>query len=471
MRGRLSFVLAVLLAACSGSPVADLPAPPDTSRLPAAIGAHLRERHAAAEDAPQSAAAVGPLCLAYHADMFFDHADRCYAQVAALEPQEWRWVYYRALIRADRGGGADLVPQLRQVVERAPDFGPAWLRLGDAEFKAGRYDAAADAWRRAAELADPEPSFDRPVHAVETPLRLYARLGLARIALTRGDAEQARAILESLTAVAPGFGAAHRLLGDSYRTLGRQADAERAIYRASRRPPFTPYADPMMDVLVRDTRNTTFLLRVASEADLSINSAWAEYLTRRALEFEPDNPEVVVKLARILRTAERNEEALPLFQRYQQLVPDDLQALAHLGSCLSALGRFEEAESYLRRAAAGLDDPTTHYNLGVLLAMTGRVDEAIAEYERALARDAQYSDARLNLAAARARRGDVAGAARELTTVVAADPENPLARTNLGLIRLQQGRTQEGVRELEEALRLAPELPAAAAALAEVRGR
>ena len=403
--------------------------------------------------------------------MFFDHADRCYAYVAALEPQEWRWTYYRALIRAERGGGPDLVPQVRQVVERAPQFGPAWLRLGDAEFKAGRYDAAAEAWRQASELADPEPPLDRPLHVVETPLRVYARLGLARIALTRGDADQAREILESLTAIAPAFGAAFRLLGDSYRTLGRPADAERAIYRASRRPPFTPYADPMMDVLVRETRNTTFLLRAASEADLSVNAAWAEFLTRRALEFEPGNPEVVVKLARILRTAQRNEEALPLFLRYQQLVPDDYQALAHIGSCLSALGRFQEAESYLRRALAGLDDPTTHYNLGVLLAMTGRVNEAIAEYERALARDPQYSDARSNLATALARRGDVTRAARELAAVVAADPENALARTNLGLIRLQQGQRLAAVRELEEALRLAPGLPAAEAALAAAGGR
>jgi tetratricopeptide (TPR) repeat protein len=435
------------------------------------VGAHLRERYAAAQNAPESAAAVGPLCLAYHADMFFDHADRCYAHVAALEPEAWRWTYYRALIRAERGGGPDLIPQLQQVVARAPEFGPAWLRLGDAEFKAGRYDAAADAWRRASDFADPEPPSDRPLHVVETPLRVYARLGLARIALTRGDAEQARGILESLTAIAPAFGAAHRLLGDSYRALGRADEAERAIYRAGKRPPFTPYADPMMDVLVRETRNTTFLLRAASEADLSVNTAWAEYLTRRALEFEPDNPEVVVKLARILRTAGRNEEALPFFRRYQELVPDDYQALAHIGSCLSALGRFEEAESYLRRALAGLDDPTTHYNLGVLLAMTGRLDDAIAQYQRALDRDPQYSDARSNLATALARRGDIARAARELAAVVASDPENALARTNLGLLRLQQGQTAAAVRELEEALRLAPGLPSAVEGLAAAGGR
>jgi hypothetical protein len=31
------------------------------------------------------------------------------------------------------------------MVAQASDFGPAWQRLGDAVFKAGRYDEARDA--------------------------------------------------------------------------------------------------------------------------------------------------------------------------------------------------------------------------------------------------------------------------------------------------------------------------------------
>ena len=116
----------------------------------------------------------------------------------------------------------------------------------------------------------------------------------------------------------------------------------------------------------------------------AINAEWSEYLTRRALEFDPNNPEVVLKLARILRTVERNEEALELFMRYQSMVPGDYQALAHIGSCLSAMGRFDEAETYFRQALKGLDDPVTHFNMGLLLALTNRLDGAVAEYEKAL---------------------------------------------------------------------------------------
>ena len=101
----------------------------------------------------------------------------------------------------------------------------------------------------------------------------------------------------------------------------------------------------MVDDLARESRNSTLLLRRVLEANLAVNAEWAEYLTRRALEFDPDNPEAVVKLGRVLRTVGRNEEALEFFQRYHQMVPGDFLGLAHIGSCLSAMGRYEEAES------------------------------------------------------------------------------------------------------------------------------
>jgi tetratricopeptide (TPR) repeat protein len=446
-----------------------LPPPPRLSAQQKVIEDHLRARYETAIDAPSSIAAVGPLCVAYHADMFFDEAERCYELATALAPDDWRWTYYRAVIQSERGGGQALVDNLRDVIERAPQHGPAWLRLGEAEFKAGRYDEAVRAWQKARDVPAASLEAASPRHVTEVPLSAYASLGLARVALVHGDVNAARTILEEVNVVSPQFGSALRLLAESYRRLGRHGDAERLVYRAGRLPPFTPYADPAIDELARESRNSIFLLRLASEANLSINAEWSEYLTRRALEFDASNPEVVLKLARILRTAERNDEALALFERYQQIVPGDYQVLAHIGSCLSAMGRLNEAESYFRRALQGLDDPVTHYNMGLLLALTGRVDEAITEYEKALERDPMHSDARTNLAAALARQGRLDHAARELIQLLDHDPENAGGRTNLGLVLLQQGRRAEARGQFEEALRLEPGLTPAREALDSLR--
>jgi tetratricopeptide (TPR) repeat protein len=273
---------------------------------------------------------------------------------------------------------------------------------------------------------------------------------------------------ERVAADTPQFSSALRLLADVYTSLGRQSEAERLVYRANRLQPFAPYLDPMVDDLARESRNSTLLLRLSSEASLAVNAEWAEYLTRRALEFDPENPEAVVKLGRVLRTVGRNDEALGFFQRYHQMVPGDFLGLAHIGSCLSAMGRYQEAESYLRRAVAGIDDPQTHYNLGLLLSVTNRTSEAIAEYEKALARDPMHADARLNMATAFARQGRMDVALRELTRLVDQDPDNAVARTNLGVVLIQQGRVEQARAQLEAALRADPSLGPAREALESI---
>src|SRR5688572_496618 len=126
-----------------------IPSPPAAAAQSKAVAAHLAAKYEAARREPSSPATVGALCVAYHADMFFDVADRCYALVSELDSSQWRWRYYRALIQAERGGGETLVDNLRRVVNQASDFGPAWQRFGDALFKAGKYDEARDAWERA----------------------------------------------------------------------------------------------------------------------------------------------------------------------------------------------------------------------------------------------------------------------------------------------------------------------------------
>jgi tetratricopeptide (TPR) repeat protein len=267
---------------------------------------------------------------------------------------------------------------------------------------------------------------------------------------------------------APRFGSAFRLLAESYSGLGRPGDADRATNRANHLPPFAPYADPMVDALARESRNSTFLLRQASEADLRTNARWSEYLTRRALEFDPDNPDVVGKLARMLRTLGRSGEALEFFAMYSRMVPDDFQALGQIGSCLSDLGRFDEAEPFLRRAHQQLDDALTHYNLGALLSATGRLDEAVVEYQHALNRDPSDPDARSNLAAVLVRQGKLARATEELTRVLDIDPENANAHTNLGLVLAQQGHMERAAREFQTALRIEPRLSQASEALRQL---
>ena len=451
---------------------ARLPALPELSGQPPALREHLETADRAARDRPTSADAVGALGLAYHADLFLDHADRAYAAAEALSGGAWRWTYYRTLAHGLRGNTQGLAEGLRQVVAAAPDFGPAWWRLGEAEFKAGRYDGAAEAWRRALPLGEPAAEAAAPGdRALGAPVSAYAALGLARVALVQGNPEDAAGRLEAVTAAAPGFGPAFRLLGDAYATLDRIEDAARAVRTADRLPQYEAYLDPLSEALIRESRSTTFLLQQAATADLTTNAAWREYLIRRALEFDPDHQVALAELATMFRVLRRYEEALELLERQRRLRPDDLGILADIGRCLSSLRRYAEAEPMLRRALEGLDNAPTRYELGLALAGTGRLGEAIAEYSRALDHNPNHPGALNNLGVALASQGRMDEAARRFERLIAVDPGDAGAHANLGLALAAAGAPDRAANAFREALRLDPAHAGARAGLQDLGRR
>ncbi|PYR29955.1 MAG: hypothetical protein DMF90_28745 [Acidobacteria bacterium] len=440
--------------------LARLPQLPELSNQPSAIRAHLADADRAARAAPMSSTAVGALGLAYHADLFYDQAARCYAIAETLDRSEWRWTYYRALALDGRGDMQGLVAGFRVVVRAAPDFSPASWRLADAEFKAGRYEVAGETWRRVMSLpepARPTASDGTPARAITAPVSAYAALGLARVALAQSDADKARSILEEITATRPRFGPAFRLLGTAYSELNRSEDASRAIRTADRLPAYDPYFDPTIETLVRESRSSTFLLQQAAVADLSTNAPWREYLVRRALGFDPENTDALYELASILRTLRRYDEALELLERHRRLVPGDLLALADIGRCLSGLGRLPEAEAVLRRALDGHDDASTRYDLGFVLDRAGRSGEAVVQYQLALRLNPHHKDALNNLGVDLARSGRMPDAARTFDRLTAIDPDNAEAHTNLGAVLLAQGARERAAQEFRAALEISPD--------------
>ena len=211
-----------------------------------AVAAHVGAAFAAAQQDPSSIDAVGPLCLAYHADMLFDQAERCYDLAIELEPNAWTLALPSRAARLRARGQPRLSPAA--CVEWSscrPDSAPAWLRLGDAEFKAGRYDAAADAWGRARDL---------PAGPAASGCPDASRGGAAaRVCVAGAGAHRAgqgrcrRSRRPSCSRSSP------RSRGSAPRCgCWRTAFAPRAVplrptppsARAGRLPPFAPYADP-----------------------------------------------------------------------------------------------------------------------------------------------------------------------------------------------------------------------------------
>lgn len=92
-----------------------------------------------------------------------------------------------------------------------------------------------------------------------------------------------------------------------------------------------------------------------------------------------------------------------------------------------------------------------HYDRALEAVAEGRLDDAVAEYARALELNPSYTDALHGLAQAYAQQGkldDAVAAARRITEV---DPDDVLAHTSLSRLYQQQGKKAEAEEEANKA--------------------
>jgi tetratricopeptide (TPR) repeat protein len=401
--------LALTLAAACGScraPDADgriPPEPPEGASEPHLVE-RIREATRAVQDDPDSAAAWGRLGQVYDANAFGEPALSCYEAAEELDPDDWRWPYFAGLLlRA--GDSAAALERLTRAAELHPGHAPLHFHLGLAHYRNEDLDRAHDHFRRAVELA---------------PGLVNARLGLARVAVARGDPAGALAELAPLAETATGDGAVHMHLAQVYRELGRHEDADREERRTERAAEpaehdgFAEMSDPVRDeVLKREGVGSTALLLAAR--DLALQG--------------------------------RHDEALAAIERALEADPDSVSALVVSARWLAERGRIEEARGRLQRAVE-LDprNAGVRSELATVHALAGRVDPAIAELEEALRLDPRLVAARVSLAGLLVRTGRLEEAAGQLREAHDALPDDEDIRHKLAGVLRGLGRAEEAAR-------------------------
>jgi tetratricopeptide (TPR) repeat protein len=143
-------------------------------------------------------------------------------------------------------------------------------------------------------------------------------------------------------------------------------------------------------------------------------------------------------------------------------VPGNPRARNNLGNALLAMpGRLDEAIAQYREAIrlepAG---PGAHNNLGnALLKIPGRLADATAEYEEAVRLDPDFADAHGNLGNAYLRiPGRLGDATAQYLEAIRLDPDFAEAHNNLGeALRQTPGRLDEAIAQYREAIRLEPD--------------
>jgi serine/threonine protein kinase/Flp pilus assembly protein TadD len=152
--------------------------------------------------------------------------------------------------------------------------------------------------------------------------------------------------------------------------------------------------------------------------------------------------------------------ALALLRRAQQAYPADFWINHDLGVALknSQPPQHEEAIRFLTVATAlRPDSPGVRYNLGLVLAVAGRLDEAIVAYRQAIGLKPDYGMAHLELGKVLGEQGHLDEAIAACRRAIELKPDHADAQYTLGNSLLHTARLDEAVAAFRKAIALQPD--------------
>ena len=360
------------------------------------------------------------------------------------------------------GEGALAVESLKRAVERDPDNGEIGVLHGEALVEAGRSEAARAAFQSAGAAAlDPA-----------------TRRGLGRRALAAGELEQARLLLEPLTApdsmdaealalraeacrgqgdlvgcvkayeravtLAPERAEWHAALGGILRERGSLAEARECYRRAVRLAPEEP------SIRIAEAG------AAIEDGDLPAARGTLEGL----LALRPEHAEAQAMLARMALAEGKADEARERLSAAVANAPAEAELHRELGLVAKGLGDTEGARHALEESAEL--DPTsteTFLALGDLYVHEGAADDAIQAFEQAIVTAPDAVDAHLKLGRACAAAGMVERATAVLRRAGEIEPGDARPGHEIGRILAASGRYEQAVEAFEEALGIQDDLP------------
>lgn len=197
---------------------------------------------------------------------------------------------------------------------------------------------------------------------------------------------------------------------------------------------------------------------MAAEGMLPADEAYttAKGYAARAIEIDDTLAEAHASLAFIAWKHERDlDRAEQEFRRAIMLNPNYPTAHAWYAQLLEVVGRIPEALAQSQEALA-LDPLSANltFQVGMALAASRRLDEAIDMLYKTLELNPAFTSARLQLSAILRSNNEWKRGIAEARRVVELEPENPYAHQFLSMALIAFGRRDEGLVQLDEALRL-----------------
>lgn len=395
------------------------------------------------------------------------------ADLAPLRSSERiKYIEYQAA----NGAGDQAKASLKNIIQKAPDYMPAW--------------------RLRAQIALAEKKYDESLSFLETILSQDSdnpdvRIFQSEVLLAKGETEKAIATLDRLDGKFPNNPTVKYQLARAYlqnknpaqaTTAFEQAIAANANYTEailalaelnlrSGKPQSVVAA--MEDLLKKrpDLWQARLLLVKADQALGQLDDAAAVF--REQIKIAPQSPDAYFFLGQILDQQKKGDEARQAFEKAAQLAPDNLTLINQLVTTdladkrydvamqrvqqqlqkhpEAAIAHFMEARIYAAQQDWSRAEPALHraierdpnfapaYNLLISIYLeTDRLPEALAQLQAGLAKDPNNQEALLVMAGVYNEMEEYAKAREVYEKLLALDPNSATALNNLADLYSEQ---------------------------------
>ena len=381
--------------------------------------------------------ASGPIAalnaaIAHHQAGRLTEAEALYRQILAAIPKHFDAMHMLGVVALQTGRLDQAQTHVAGAIAINPKFAAAHNNLGNIYLRLGRLDDAQACFERAVKL---QPGFGDAHYNFGNQLRRQGRLQDAATHFRRAVAADGKSVQ------------AHTNLGATLRDLGDARGAVKALEMAVKLKPDQAQAlsnlglalfeagefARALEVLDRaarvDPKDTTALRNRGIVLAVLGRYAEARQCLERVLAVEPASAAVNCNLGNVLRDSGAPAEALERFRQAIELDPGLVEAQIGLALALQDLGRDDEAREQSQRLMNGRPDSAAalifagrrcleredtkgaaaafrqaitlqgsnadaHYQLGNVLMLQLRSQDAIDSYQRALAADPAHALAR-----------------------------------------------------------------------------
>ena len=438
----LACTLALALG-CGVGPTSPVhpPVPELLDQQDTAVVALVQDLAAEVRGASDDATRWTTLGMAYEANRLFDPARQCYEQAVELDPGMGRSWYRLAMTRAALGDIDGAITAARRTTALDVPYAPAHWRLGSWLVDRGDTAGAAQAFRRASELAPDEPT---------------GPVGLARVSLLDGAPARAAATLERVLSVHPHHNEARMLLDAARRRTG---GIGRAMVAMPRRTAPAP-ADPWTDELAAYRRGASAVRQEAMRRFRSGGFAGAAQLLEELRRDRPDDVSLLVQLGTAYVSGGRADLALPILHDALAREPDHFEVhVALAGAYLGAQAMDRALEHADRAVAISPQHPRGHERRGTLLVRAQRHAEALEAFRLATRFDPLNVTALVSLGMLHYNRDEPSGAFEHFDRARRVDPTVVEAHVGLAMVHMDRGDLEQAEAALQPAARLDPNHP------------